>query len=135
MNTREDPFETNVAEDQARLYYYRVDQGDIEGVLDLFEENAVYHRPGYPPMTGRGALDRFYRYERMIVSGEHRIESLVVSHDDSSGGENLRVVVQGMFEGKLKNGDRTRLRFADFFSMSHRHLIQHRQTYFFTALV
>lgn len=91
---------------RTRHYYDRVDAGDLDGVLDWFADDAVYHRPGYEPMRGREALRRFYGGERVIESGAHRLEELVV--------EGPVVAVRGRFEGRLRDGSEVWVGFADF---------------------
>lgn len=93
-------------EGRTRLYYDLVDAGDVEGVLGWFAEDAVYHRPGYAPMQGRGALAAFYGGERVIESGRHVLDEVIV--------EGSRVAVRGRFEGTLKDGSAAALGFADF---------------------
>jgi ketosteroid isomerase-like protein len=113
--------------EQVRRYYERVDSGDVSGLLSLFAPDAVYHRPGYPPMTGHAELSRFYSGERVIESGGHTLNSVTAEQD--------RVAVQGTFAGLLKDGHEVNLRFADFFTITSDGLFARRDTFFFAPMV
>lgn len=110
-----------------RRYYAAVDGGRIDELLDLFATDAVYCRPGYPPMVGRSALAAFYRGDRRIESGAHQLR-----HVTADAGS---VAVHGDFVGSLKGGLQVTLRFADFFVMSADGLFSRRDTFFFVPLV
>ncbi|GAA2425439.1 nuclear transport factor 2 family protein [Streptomyces macrosporus] len=110
-----------------REYYARVDAGDIPGLLELFDDQAAYARPGYPVLHGTDALSAFYRETRVIAEGRHSLVDVV------SNGEH--VAVQGRFSGRLKDGSASEVRFADFFHFNERGLIKRRDTYFFRAAV
>lgn len=66
-----------------RRYYEVVDAGDVEGVLDIFTDDATYRRPGYEPMAGREALRAFYSGDRVIESGRHSVTSLLIDGDEA----------------------------------------------------
>ncbi|RNH93527.1 nuclear transport factor 2 family protein [Micromonospora aurantiaca] len=116
-----------MTETRVRSYYDLVDRGDITRLVQLFAEDAVYQRPGYPPIRGRGELERFYREERVIKSGRHTVESVMSSPS--------RVAVTGSFAGTLHGGQDVTLRFADFFNFGDDGKFSRRDTYFFTPLV
>jgi steroid Delta-isomerase len=117
---------TNVAQTAAH-YYELVDRNDVDGLLGLFAPDAVYHRPGYPPLNGRSDLERFYGGERVIAEGKHSLHTLAVD-----GGT---VAVHGEFAGTLKDGSSTRLRFADFFVVGADGRFSRRDTFFFSPMV
>lgn len=108
------------------LYYERVDADDVVGILELFALDAVYRRPGYPPIQGHAALDDFYRHQRVIKSGRHTITRLI-----SSGAD---VAVQGTFGGTLTDGSVAQLEFADFYRLRDG-VFTKRTTYFYAPLV
>jgi steroid delta-isomerase len=110
-----------------RRYYDCVDSNDVDGVVALFTDDAVYHRPGYEPLVGRRRLERFYREERVIQRGEHRLAAVVV-HGPA-------VAVHGEFSGTLRDGRELTLRFADFFLATETGSFRRRDTFFFTPLV
>ncbi|MDO5535753.1 MAG: nuclear transport factor 2 family protein [Propionibacteriaceae bacterium] len=110
-----------------REYYRLVDAGDVEGVLGWFAEDAVYHRPGYAPMEGREALATFYGGERVIDSGSHDLEQVLVQGRD--------VAVRGRFRGRLKDGSTVDLGFADFITYDAQGRAATRRSYFETPAV
>lgn len=105
-----------------RRYYDLVDAGDVEGVLDVFAEDVVYHRPGYAPMVGRAALAAFYGGERVIADGRHTLEALLV--------DGSRVAVHGRFVGTLKDGREASVGFADFFVLDEDERVTTRYSFF-----
>jgi len=117
------PAGTGLAELVTR-YYEAVDAHDVDELLLLFAPDAVYHRPGYEPLHGRDDLARFYQGERIIESGRHTIENMVV--------DGPTVAVHGRFEGNSRDGRRLDLRFADFFEGDR--LIDARRTFFYAPL-
>lgn len=108
--------------ERTRHYYATVDAGDVTGVLDWFADDAVYHRPGYPPMRGRRALQEFYAGERVIESGRHTLDQVLV--DGSS------VAVRGRFEGRLRDGSAASVGFADFIDYDADGRAVERRSYF-----
>lgn len=114
-------------EARTRHYYERVDAADLDGVLAWFADDAVYHRPGYPPMAGRAVLAQFYGGGRVIVSGAHSVEEVVVQGD--------RVAVRGVFTGTVKDGSRVEVGFADFIRYDAHARAVERRTYFASPAV
>lgn len=92
-------------------YYQLVDAGDVDGVVDWFTPNGIYHRPGYPPMEGADALREFYSGERVIESGQHHVDAVIV--------DGVRAAVYGRFVGRLKDGTAVSVGFADFLVYDH----------------
>ncbi|MFE3741850.1 nuclear transport factor 2 family protein [Streptomyces sp. NPDC059134] len=111
----------------ARTYYAKVDAGDVDGLLALFAEDAVYRRPGYEPMWGKPYLESFYRGERVIAEGRHEVVTVTT--------QSPRVAVTGTFSGVLKDDSRVHLGFADLFTAGADGLFTHRETYFYAPLV
>jgi steroid delta-isomerase len=118
---------SDVMLDQVRSYYQLVDDGDVDGLVALFEPDSTYHRPGYPPLRGHAELTRFYRGERVIDTGEHRLSTVVTDGDTTA--------VHGEFHGVLRDGRRVALRFADFFTFGTEGRFARRDTFFFAPLV
>ncbi|MEV0174690.1 nuclear transport factor 2 family protein [Streptomyces sp. NPDC050803] len=128
--TNEPGIEESAANDPVhtvRTYYRLVDSGDVPGLVRLFAPDAEYHRPGYAKLTGRAELERFYREDRVIADGTHRLSKIV-----SQGRE---VAVHGTFEGVLHDGTKTSVRFADFFSVNPVGTFSLRETFFYAPLV
>lgn len=114
-------------ESSVRRYYELVDKGDVPGLVALFGIDAVYHRPGYPPLRGREELHRFYSGQRVIKEGKHTLGDVVVSGD--------AVAVHGSFHGMLHNGEAVEARFADFFRFNPDGTFSRRDTFFFVPLI
>ncbi|WP_243709764.1 nuclear transport factor 2 family protein [Micromonospora sp. 15K316] len=113
--------------EQVLRCYSLVDSGDVPALVDLFTDDVTYHRPGYQPIVGRDAFERFYRAVRMIREGEHIVDTLLA--DDA------KVAVHGRFHGVLHDGKDVDLRFADFFVVEDDGRISRRDTFFFAPLV
>ena len=109
-----------------RRYYETVDSLGAEATVALFTEDATYRRPGYDVIEGREALTRFYGGERVIVSGRHTIDEIVV--------EGRRAAVRGRFHGELRDGTHVEVGFADFMHYEG-DLIADRTTYFYQPSV
>jgi steroid delta-isomerase len=119
---------TPVAHENAvRSYYELVDKGDTSGLVALFGPNAVYRRPGYPPLCGRDDIKRFYQDQRVIRVGRHSLETIVASGSD--------VAVHGLFQGILHTGEQVDARFADFFAFNADGTVARRDTFFFAPLI
>lgn len=107
-------------------YYRLVDANALDEMLDLFADDAVYERPGYDPLKGKDAIEAFYRGTRVIASGRHSVDRVMV--------EDGAVAVEGSFAGTLRDGSSARVRFADIFVLDNGKFA-HRSTYFFAAAV
>lgn len=121
------PATTADAEAVVLQYYEAVDAGRADAVVELFAPDAVYHRPGYQPMVGSEALQRFYSGQRVIAHGHHTITRMMAVGP-------TQVAVEGWFTGQLKDGTDVELGFADFFTLC-RTLIAQRTTYFAVTAV
>jgi ketosteroid isomerase-like protein len=115
------------SENLARRYYELVDNGDVEGLVALFDPDAVYNRPGYEPLRGRDHLRRFYLEQRVIREGKHSLDLVVVSGSD--------VAVRGSFHGVLHTGNAVDAQFADFFRINSDDTFSRRDTFFFAPLI
>ncbi len=102
-------------------YYRAVDAGDIDGVVACFAPDCTYERGGYAVMRGVRHVRRFYEADRVIESGRHRIDRVLVDGHTS--------VATGVFEGVSRSGAELHAAFADLF-LFHDDLIQARTTYF-----
>ncbi|GIF96870.1 nuclear transport factor 2 family protein [Catellatospora citrea] len=103
-------------------YYRYVDAGDINALVDLFSKDAVYHRPGFPPIVGHDGLLRFYASGRVIAHGRHQLHQIVA--------DGSRIAVNGTFDGVLKDHTCVSLAFADFFTLAGDGRFQERRTFF-----
>src|SRR5699024_4033587 len=66
-----------------KRYYTTVDAGDADATSALFAADASYDRPGYPTMVGQQITD-FYHGERVIDSGAHSLQEILVDGDRAS---------------------------------------------------
>ena len=109
-----------------KRYYTTVDAGDADATSALFSADASYDRPGYPTLVGQQIAD-FYHGERVIESGSHSLQEILVEGDRASS--------RGVFNGHLKDGSETSVGFADFFLFDTEGLIAERTTYFYQPAV
>ena len=100
-------------------YYRSIDAADIDAVVALFAEDAVYER-AETVYAGRPRIADFFRHERRI-SGRHEIE-LILSLDD-------RVVSLGRFEGQGERGDAKSIAFAEIWEFDAAGLVRRRRTF------
>ncbi|SEG92232.1 Ketosteroid isomerase-related protein [Nonomuraea solani] len=114
-------------EQRIRHYYELVDAGDVPALVDLFDPEVVYRRPGYEPLVGKAELERFYREQRVIKEGRHTLSTTLVKEEGAA--------VHGTFEGTLHDGREVSLAFADFFTFSASGAFRTRDTFFFAPLV
>ena len=112
------------AEAVVRAYYAAVDADDVETLIGLFAADATYERPGYEPFVGHEALRAFYTGDRVIASGKHTLDAVVV---DATGEQ---VAVHGRFEGTLKDGSAASVGFADFWVLDETGRALTRRTFF-----
>jgi len=107
-------------------YFHAVDSHDITTLLKIFHPKIIYERPGYLPFVGLDQLRHFYEHERVLSSGEHKIEQLIVEgHMGASCGR---------FVGVRKDGSTVDERFADIYTFDSGR-IRTRTTYFFRPAV
>jgi steroid delta-isomerase len=110
-----------------REFYRLVDANDVPGLAALFTVDAEYRRPGYPPLAGRDAIERFYVHDRVIAAGRHVLDAVLVDGD--------RAAVAGSFTGELKDGGPVTHRFAEFFRLAPDGRVSQRETFFAVAHV
>jgi uncharacterized protein len=101
-----------------------VDAKDWEGVGRHFHPDIVYQRPGFPVLSGREAVVRFYRETRQI-HGEHRAEGMAVDGEFGAA--------WGRFVGTKKDGSPVDVQYADCYVFADG-LIKHRKSHFFVSL-
>lgn len=107
--------------EQIARYYELVDAEDFPAMLELFTEDCRYRRPGYEPLVGRDRLGEFYATERVIESGSHELEAIVV--------EGERAASAGVFRGHLRDGRDVEVGFAELFGFDGDRIAE-RTTYF-----
>lgn len=103
-----------------------VDARNWDLMINCFDQNIIYERPGYKPCIGLEQLLYFYQYERVIVSGTHHLEHIVI---DTNHG-----ACWGQFIGLHKNGSQINEHFADVYSFENGKF-KTRRSYFFRPAV
>src|SRR5579875_2733895 len=103
-------------------YFRAVDAHDIPGLLAVFHPDIVYERPGYEPFVGIERLRRFYSQERVLATGGHSIERIIIDGDHA--------VVTGRYVGTTRDGDPVDELWADVYTFQEGK-IRTRRTYFF----
>jgi ketosteroid isomerase-like protein len=103
-----------------------IDAADWEALTERFDPAVVYERPGYPELAGRARVIHFYRHERIVVSGRHDLEGVIVDGDTAAS--------WGRMRGTLNDGSQADVRFAEVYSFADG-LIRTRRSYFFQAAV
>lgn len=100
-------------------YYPRIDAGDVDWVLALFADNAVYDRADQR-IEGLERLNRFYTSQRKIT-GAHTIDNIFDCGD--------HIIVIGQFDGTGERGDPRSVRFSDVWQFDAGDKVVHRQTF------
>lgn len=106
--------------------FRRIDSRDWDALPASFCDDVVYERPGYEPLEGVERVMKFYREERVIASGEHRLERVVI--DGESG------ACWGRFVGLHRDGSAIDERFADVYTLENGR-IRTRRSYFFRPAI
>ena len=106
--------------------FRKIDSRDWDALPASFCDDVVYERPGYEPLVGVERVMKFYREERVIASGEHQLERIVI--DDGSG------ACWGRFVGSHRNGSAIDERFADVYILQDGR-IRIRRSYFFRPAI
>ncbi len=109
-----------------RKYFSLVDERLFERFDEIFHADVVYERPGYETIIGLQALIAFYRNRRIIASGSHHIEDLII--------DGQICVCWGRFRGLSHDNQAIDERFADVYFIRE-NLIEKRVTYFYRPAV
>ena len=103
-----------------------IDAADFDALEQVFHPGVVYVRGGYAPFTGLDTVMNFYRMGRVLASGEHRLENIIVEGDHGA--------CWGRFVGKKKSGEDVDLLFSDIYRFNSGKVF-FRRSYFYVALV
>lgn len=120
------PADRDITRTRIRRLFESIDASDWAGLAELFHPHAVYERPGYAPLVGRERVLRFYREERVVASGNHEIDGIVVEPNAGACWGRLRAT--------LKDGSRADVQFADVYYFEDGQ-IRGRRSYFFRPAV
>lgn len=103
-----------------------VDNRRWDELSEIFAANSVYERPGYEPLVGLAAIERFYRFQRIIVSGRHQVEQVVSDLGSAA--------CWGRFTGEDKAGFALHEGFADTYQVADGRITR-RTTYFYRPAI
>lgn len=106
--------------------FHAIDARDWNAFGRIFHPEIVYDRPGYESFSGLERLLKFYRDERILASGSHYIEQIVI--------ENNHGACWGRFIGLKKDGTPADVLFTDVYSFEQGR-IKKRRSYFFRPAV
>ena len=106
--------------------YATVDRCSWPELDSIFHPNIEYERPGYDVVVGLDALQHFYQHTRVIASGTHHVEQVVVDGDHGA--------CWGRFVGTRRDGVAVDERWADAFSFEDGR-IRTRRSFFYRAAV
>jgi ketosteroid isomerase-like protein len=108
------------------LLFDVIDHADWDSLEKLFHKEIIYERPGFPSLVGIDRVLQFYRRERIIATGKHHLERIVV--DGQNG------ACWGRFIGVLKNGKNVDESFADVYTCEGG-TVKFRRSYFFRPAI
>lgn len=92
----------------------------------VFDPDAVYERPGFPPFVGLACIRHFYEFERVIATGVHHLDSALALDNEGAS--------RGVFIGAHRDGASLKELFAEFFRFRDGKIVS-RTTYFFRAAI
>lgn len=109
-----------------RRLYEVIDGSRWDALQGLFVPDCTYERPGYQPLCGVDRLLDFSGRERIVASGEHRLEQVV--------GDAVHAATWGRFVGTSRDGRALDELFADVFQLRDGRIAR-RRTHFFRPAV
>jgi ketosteroid isomerase-like protein len=109
--------------DRITEYYRRIDAQDVDAVLSLFADDAVYWRADRV-YRGKPQIDRFFREERLI-RGHHAVDAVWQVPG--------RVIATGRFQGTGEKGDPRSIGFIDIWTFGAGKAVTERRTFLATG--
>jgi ketosteroid isomerase-like protein len=106
--------------------FQAVDSRDWNALRAIFHPEIAYERPGYKRFEGISQVMRFYEYDRILVSGKHDTECIVVNGNKGA--------CWGPFIGMKNDNSNADERFADVYFFKDG-MVRMRKTYFFRAAI
>jgi ketosteroid isomerase-like protein len=103
-----------------------IDARDFERLREICHPQITYQRPGYSAFSGIDRLLRFYREERVIASGSHRLDAVVVN--------DTHAACWGRFVGTHRDGSPIDVEFADTYLLEDG-VIRRRKSFFYLPAV
>jgi len=107
--------------------FHTIDARDWEALPRFFHPEVVYERPGYEPLVGLAQLLHFYRDVRVIASGAHTLDRIVLDEECAA--------CWGRCVGLHRDGSPIEERFADVYTLAGDGKIATRRSYFFRPAV
>ena len=104
-----------------------IDRSDWSLFGRIFCDDVIYNRPGYAEIHGLGFLISFYRNERIIASGRHDLERVIV-------GESGDIASWGRFAGVTRQGSSVEEMFSEVYCVAGGK-IRTRRTFFYRPAV
>jgi branched-chain amino acid aminotransferase len=115
-----------ISADFVRAMFQTIDSGNWNSLQRVFCPDIIYERPGYAPLVGFDRVKKFYAEERVIASGNHMLEGVVVTNQTGA--------CWGRFIGKHKNGSSIDEAFADTYVFQDGK-VRRRKSFFFRPAV
>lgn len=112
--------------DLIKQLFATIDGQQWETLGRLFDADVIYERPGYEPFVGIERLMKFYREERILSSGQHYIEQIIIDGDHGA--------CYGRFVGLKKDNTAADEMFVDVYCFN-QDKIKTRRSYFFRPAV
>lgn len=109
------------------MMFAAIDASRWDDFSVIFGEDVTYYRPGYQPISGLDRLLRFYRSERIIASGQHVLQRIII-------GQAGHLASWGEFAGMTKAGEQVAETFSEIYAVSDGK-IRERRTFFFRPAV
>ena len=103
-----------------------IDARDFERLREFCHPEVRYERPGYEQFSGIERLLKFYREERVIVSGTHQLTAVVTS--------DTHAACWGRYVGVHRDGSPIDVEFADTYELEDG-TIRRRKSFFYVPSV
>ncbi len=86
-------------ESVVRDYFYRLQDGDIVGLLNMFSDNAIIHEPfsKLKSLRGRSEIESFLKTVIMVISGMR--QELKIERSEHESSKNQIVVTATFHKG------------------------------------
>lgn len=111
-----------------RRMFEKIDAKEFEALSAWIDPQIVYERPGFDPVQGWDAFLNFYRHIRIIDSGIHVLDKILVAGDTAMS--------NGHFIGKKKDGTPVEVGFSELYRFNEApENIVFRRTYFYSKAV
>ncbi|MEO8448796.1 MAG: nuclear transport factor 2 family protein [Gemmatimonadota bacterium] len=114
-----------MSQELVRGMFKAIDENQFDHLEQFFHKDIIYERPGYEPLIGLPAVMHFYREVRVLASGRHGFDAIVIDGEQGA--------CWGRWVGIKKDGTLVDLEFADCYTFA-KGKLKHRKSFFFTPL-